>query len=717
MAKCDKSLEAIDLDRAYTAPRKAKWAENKRINGLDTETSDGDIFCISVCWEGEKPMVQHNDREKLTSKQVWQVLTDHKARSSLNMWYNLDFDANVVLNHVCSEEQLAELVVSGTTLANSDRTYRQYMDTDKELRKGEYLITYIQSKFLEIKDHNSHIYTHYDASQFFYTSLENAVTEWLGESKANDGLEAGLFGSQTPNQLRETVAESDCVTWTNLSLTYNVSKGDKWTIHNAKSYISKNWSDILKYAQIDAELVRDLWQEAVNVGEELDIPMGRPFSTGYLAESYLDNRLREKPGLGPMPMAKMAWESYAGGRFEVLKRGNVGRVAGPDINSAYPAVLAELPDPKTLRWKRAKHASISEIETADYGFMTVKVSTDPTREIQPFAVKDEKQDKLVYPSPQNTEITVVKDIFIHAYNQGYVTDYEVIDCWLGYKTEGTTFPFDFIPELYDNRKTAEANGLEKRGLLLKIVLNSMYGKTCQTTPKRRELAESTELELHESYVPDMSLPKMIREKYSEGFIESLTAGAWFNPFLASYITGLTRLELHKQICKHDLEENTVMLATDCVMIEEKPFEESNFVENLVQDGLGYWDMEYKGDAFVLGAGVYQIDFDTCQKGCKDNCNKFSHKHKVKTRGFSEADLEKGLVNAAEKANGHIEIESTRPQTISEIIWSNEELSQVGNFLEQERKIKPEMDTKRKWSENTDFKKLLSTCETSLPLKI
>lgn len=685
MAKSDRSLEEIDLNRAYTGPRTAAWGTDKRINGLDTETVDGDIFAISVAWDGSEGMVQHNDREPLTPSQIWQVLTDYKARSALNMWYNLDFDANVLLKAVLDKESLAELVVSGAT------------ETE------EYQITYIQSKFLEIKHkENRNVCTHYDASQFFYTTLENAVSEWLDESKANDGLEAGLFGSNDPQQLEKIVENSDSLYWFELP----VSEGDEWTLRHAWQYITDNWTDILHYAQRDAELVRNLWQKAVEVGESLEIPMGRPFSTGYLAESYLNFHMREKPGLGPREMAKIAWDSYAGGRFEVLKRGNVGRVVGPDINSAYPAILSELPDPKTLRWKRANNASISEIESSDYGFIRANVTTDPNRAIQPFAVKHEKQDKLVYPALTNQEVTCVKDIFIHAHKEGYILDYEPKEIWLGYETEGTWFPFNFVKPLYQDRQEAKKNGYGQRETLLKIVLNSMYGKTCQTTPKRRELGEPTDLENHENYVPDLSLPKLIREKYSEGFIESLQAGAWFNPFLASYITGLTRLELHKRITQYGLEDNTIMLATDCLMIEEEPFKKTDFKKDLVKDGLGYWDMEYSGGAFVIGAGVYQIDFDSPEKPPK-----------VKTRGFSEADLEKGLVNAAQKANGHIDIESTRPRTVAEVIWSNQELGNVGNFLRHEREIKPEMDTKRQWPSDTGFQELLEACQQSRPIEI
>lgn len=692
MAKSDTPLDELELSRAYSPPHEAAWADTKAIHGFDTETIDGDVFMLSMAFEGYGGYVEESGGKILDSEEVWDYLTHKRARSALNMWYNLDFDADVILKSQLNSDQLAVLKVN-----NRVTEPLEAMENDDV--EAIWDITYIPTKFLKIKDQHGHNYTHYDASQFFFSSLESAADEWLDAHKLSDTVETGLFGSNDSDRLREVVEGSDVAEWSDLP----VSPGDEWTIDHAKDYIERNYSEIKKYARKDAELVRDLWCEAVAVGEEIGIPMGRPFSTGYLGESYLNEHLYEKPGIGPYEMAKFAWESYAGGRFEVIKRGDIGRVAGPDINSAYPAVISTLPDPKTLQWEYVEYPTVEKLKSADYGFVRATVSTDESRPIQPFAVKDTSDDILKYPALRDHDLTCLKEIFVNAWENDYLTDYEVKEAWIGHANSGTDYPFSFVEDLYAERQQAKAAGKSKLELLLKIVLNSMYGKFCQTTPKREKLTGARELEPHENFVPTLSLPDYIRTEYENGFVEWLEAGAWFNPFLAAYTTGMTRLQLHQSILEHGLEEDTVMLATDCLMIEQPAFDQSGFREAKVKDGLGNWDYDYEGHAFVVGAGIYQVD-----RTDKDET-------KVQTRGFREADLGAGgLREAAEKANGHINIESYRPKSLGEAIWLGQDVSDVGAFTENERSLNADMDSKRQWHTEASFDNLLDGVQESEP---
>ena len=652
MSKSDTPLDDISLAKAYKPPTKPKWASDKQINGFDTETADGNIFMLSVAWEGEAGEYAENNGEFVPSETLWDYITHKKARGSLNMWYNLNFDANVLLSHLLTDKQLAILTTSARVEADG------------------YEITFIPGKFLKVRDEHGNTCTHYDASQFFYTSLDKAAKKWLNKGKRS-GIDTSKFGK----------------------------KDEKSSVND---YILKHWFAIRKYAKVDAELVRDLWKEAVKTGEELDIPMGLPFSTGYLAESYLNHKMPEKPGIGPKDMANLAWDSYKGGRFEIFKRGDVGKVAGPDINSAYPYVFSMLPDPKTLRWEREQSANIEAISNADYGFVKITVTTDSSRTIQPFGVKVD--GKLKYPALEEKEITVVKDVFIHAYENGLIEDFTLQDCWLGYETVGTHYPFDFINSMYETRKEFEANGYMKKGLLLKIILNSMYGKTCQTTPKREAVTDEIDLGSNQEFVPSLSLPKMLREAYENGFVETLECGHWFNPFLASYITSITRLELHKRVLEYGLEDDTVMMATDCLMVQKEAYDNSNFENDLVEEGLGNWDYDYAGKAFVIGAGVYEVE-------------KEDGSTKTVTRGFREADLEGKLKDACEGSDGAITIESLRPKTIAEAVWHGQKISDVGQFLEFSRELKPDMDDKRKWLGEADFSDYLEGTQNSKPLII
>lgn len=653
MAKSDTPLQEIVLDRAYTPPRKPAFSGDKPINGFDTETADGKVFALSFAYDGFGGAVEES-KEYLQPSQILDKITNRQCRSAINVWYNLDFDANVILASILDKEQLAEVNTLNTTQTKN------------------FEITYVKGKFLSMKDQNGNSYTHYDVSQFFYGRLENAVNQWLGETKANDGIDTKKFGDADGH---------------------------------VNSYIDNRYDKIAKYARKDAVLVRDLWKKAVEVGEDLGVPMGKPYSTGYLGESYLNAQLNWKPGIGPRPMAKLAWDCYHGGRFEVFKRGKTGPVVGPDVNSAYPYIISNLPDPATLQWAKIDNPTVEELRQYDYGFIDGVVSTNKNRTIQPFAYKVD--DKLKYPILIDKPVQTLKEIFTHAVDNNLVTDYTLNTAWVATEVSDTRYPFEFLKPMYETRKDFESKERQGdynplAGQWLKIILNSIYGKTCQTTPKRERLEGEITLEKFQHFISPLSLPKLIRGAYEEGIIEWLEAGAWFNPFIASYITGLTRLELHKRVLEYGLEEDTVMFATDSIMVERKPFEESGFDE-LVKEGLGNWDYDYYGkDSFVIGAGIYEVELD-------------NGKFKTMTRGFKEAQLDGTLTKTAQQSGEELSVESTRPNTLGEIVWHNEPISDIGKFEKRERGLRADFDDKRVWPNAKTYEKLLSEKQESKPI--
>jgi hypothetical protein len=650
MTKSDSSLEEIDLSRVTTRTSDITINETQAVNAFDTETADGRIFMLSYCFQDESGVID-NPYNFVRPDKIWNILTHYKCRNAQNMWFNLSFDADVLLSSVLSPKEISKLSVTG-----------------KIESKGKEII-YIPGKFLKIKDENRHTYTHYDAQQFFYDNLDNAAKEWLDKGKTG-GIKTEKFG-RNGLELNE--------------------------------YIKENYKTIKIYAEKDAKLTRNLWLKLRQKATNLDIPINKPISTGYLAQEWLDYHLPHRPGFGPKQMGSMAWNSYAGGRFEIYERGKIGNVIGVDINSAYPNILSQLPDPSTLKWQRYDNPSYDKIKQADYGFVRVNVTTDKSKRIQPFAIK--LNDVVKYPAMRDKTITVVKDIYTFAKENGYLVEDTVKEVWLGNETKGTKFLFTDIPELYADRKIAESKGKMKKGLLLKIILNSMYGKFCQTTPKRKSLKEKKELSNSEKIVPSISLPKRIKKELQEEIVENLEAGPYFNPFIASYITGKTRLQLHKAVEESGLVEHTIMLATDCIMVRKQPFEDSNF--ELVDETEGYekqlgeWEKEYAGSGYVIGAGVYEI-----QK---------PDGFKTKTRGFREKDIqEKSLVKEV-KEKGGIMANVERPMSLKEAVWSGEEISDIGAFDNSERTINPNMDEKREWEDELTWEKFISETQESKPI--
>lgn len=649
MAKTDTPYDDINRSSVDKQLREATWLDGKEIVAFDTETSSGDIFMISVSGPGYT-LVIDNDGESLTPERIFNTLTKKRFRGKCNVFFNLKFDASVILK-VLPQEKCEKLRINGLI------EYKQYE------------IKYIPGKFLKITDGNNHNYEYFDIAQIFGSSLSEAVDSWLENAEKNEeNIDTKQFDSQR--------------------------------------YIDKHYKSIKKYARKDAKLTRRITIQLFNEAEQnQNIPCGRPYSTGYLASQYLTQRIDHKIGYGPDKMQRMAWESYTGGRFEVFNRGQIGDIVGPDINSAYPDILSNLPDPSSLSWygSQTQSITINDIRKADYGFIKATISTNKNKRIQPFATKINGTQ--TYPALDSVELTVIRDIFLFALDNGYITDYQIENVILGDTTEQTRYPFNFMPDKYSERKHLEASGNHNAADTTKITLNSMYGKTLQTIWD--VLDYDMEISVSEAQDKDN-----IRVDRQSGIVykEELRAGSFFNPFIGTYTTGLTRLELHKTVEELGLVDDTILFATDCIMVDKDAYDKSNFEKKLENENdsyaeqLGKWDKDYEGNAFVIGSGVYQVDTE-------------NDKQKTVSRGFGSLD-ESDLVKRAKNAGKEpINTGNHRPIGFSEAIHSqNLTVKDIGRFDKATKKLYADFDGGRQWERNgVTFNDLLEKQEDSKPV--
>lgn len=689
MSKSDTPVELIDTDRARKPLGEPDFAGDTPIAALDSETADGDIFALGVYYaDSEEYREIVKTDETISGLDVLNFLTSKGMRNTINVWFNLNFDANVVLKAL-PRENLQDI--------------RIHNSTEFTLDGKTFEITYIPKKCLRISDGNGNSYDHYDASQFTYAGgLEDSAEAWLGvdDGKENDDVDVERFGLNDDG--------------------------------NPNDYIAEKESKIRRYLRVDCRLTAEIFEEIVRTAEnDVDpaIPFGKPFSTGYVAADYIRNRSEYKPGYSSEAVQSAAWKTYRGGRFEVVKRGHVGDVAGPDINSAYPAVMSELPDPSTLEWtlygegnrrRDISDLSLADVRDFDYGFLKVRVTTDADRPVQPFAVKNPGEGgRVEYPAVDDAEIWVLKDIFEYAEAEGFITDYDLQTAVLGRETDATKYPFGFFKDLYDRRKTLEDNDRGRPAKLLKIVMNSIYGKTCQTTVNHVEPGEFMENAdgFEDGKLRKQDIPEgydLVTDHRGKPYLEYQSAGRLFNPFLATYITGRTRLKLFRGVVDNNLENDVIMLATDCLMFDRDAFEGTDLHTAAEADpddyaeALGGWDYDYVGDAFVVGSGIYQVDrYD------KDET-------KMGLRGFKDFysdsnDFDTLREAAEEYADGGIPVTTTRPVTYGDILHKGGKLSEIGRFRESERTLSADMDTKRRWNRSgPSFGRLLEGAEGSAP---
>lgn len=643
-------IDSISKEKVSKKLRQPAYHHGSPINAFDTETTEeGKIYLISYVYdkEGYGPaFVGNEDFTPLTDEELFNILVKNQTRQpAINVWANLDFDVNALIGTVLNEEDMEELA-----------------DTNKTsftVNGIEYDMMYIAHKFLSISDENGHKSMHYDILQFFNSSLENAAEEWLDIDKL--GLDAS----------------------------------------NLEQY---SWREITKYAMRDAVVTQELWKRFVDLGENtLGIPLGKPISTGFVAQHVVFDMLSEKPKWGSSHFQELARKAYHGGRFEVYRRGYFDNVIGLDINSAYPHHMSQMPDLDTCS-VQVTGGNIEDIRNADWGFVSTDISTDIQRNIQPFAIKDKNLRKHVcFPALNDYSLTCTIDEFLFALDNGYITDYDISKTGLVYEGSNTRRPFSFLEDWYDDRREYKHKSQEKGDkydkfqFIVKVIMNSVYGKTCQVTEKGEYLGDS------ETFTADKH--EYVTEGYSgkpiKGWYEG---GALLNPFYASYITALTRLQLHKAAIELGVEDSTIMFATDCLMIEADAVSQKQIDKMLKPEELGKWDYDYEGSAYVVGSGVYDVQKD-------------GEMIKMAKRGFREVTKTyDSWRQASEESEGTIELENERPAKFKEWLL-HEGHPRPSQFFRDQRKLSPDFDTKRNWEEEATFDRLLSSNHGSTPLEL
>lgn len=493
-----KSLPVTDfknLSLLYTKKHQDRRLASSSLRltcALDTETDqNGDIILIADS-DGKY-------LDKITPKSLISWLFSKRYQGKWNFFYNLTFDAEVILKTLGSD------ILS------------IYSKTRKlEFVFEEYKIQYIPSKKLAIKKgHHSAVF--FDIAQYYQSSLVNAYQ----------------------NNIKP------------LDASYLEMKSKRQSF--SKEYYRVNRKSVREYCVQDCKLTKELSDHWIKLFKEsFSFYPARWISSGYLAEKVLINHGIHIPKFDAIPyqVQDIAWRSYYGGRFEILKRGFIGVGHLYDINSAYPYALSQIPDLTKGKWVKRK----SIHPKSKLGFFKIECDIPDDTYIPPFPFRN--NNKIIFPSGKF--VTYVTLAELQACKEKL---YRILE---GYQfiTTSDIYPYrKFISELYKKRMELkqENNPLQ---LPLKVILNSIYGKTAQRVGNK--------------------------------------IGNLFCPVIASTITGHTRAMLYEFVSRHGINHNVVSFATDSVISTKKIDVDSQ--------KLGGFKLEKSAnDVYVLQNGIYRFD--------------------------------------------------------------------------------------------------------------
>ncbi len=468
-------------------------SELRPIYAFDTETYNENIFLIANS-EG-------NFLDDITPQSVLEFLSVKKYQKSWNFFYPLGYDAEVILK-----------------LLGKELYSYSWRKRDLVFNFEKYKITYIPDKCLRIaKGHHS--VSFYDIAQYYNSvKLVDAYQKNIGklpESYLEMKEKRDEFSLRLYNRNKKLIRNyciDDCL--------YTKKLAENWSksFNNAFGFYPVKW-----------------------------------FSSGYLAEKVLINNGIHFPMFNSISfeIQDLAFRSYVGGRFEMLKRGFIGNGYLYDINSAYPSAIAQIPDLAQGKWIKRK----SIHPDSKLGFFKILADIPDDKYIPPFPFR--KDGNIIFPSGKFITYVTLAELQA-CKNPDF---YQILES-SQFIPSSDTYPYrDFIQNLYLKRLELKQNDSPMQ-LPIKIILNSIYGKTGQKVNR--------------------------------------VIGNLFNPVLFAFITGFARAKLYEFVMENNIERQIVAFATDSICTTKKL--------NIDSTKLGEFSfVDSATDVFFLQNGFYRFN--------------------------------------------------------------------------------------------------------------
>ena len=556
------------------------------VYALDTETDENGNITVLADSNGN-----YLELDDITPEKVIKFLFSKRYQGSWNFFYNVTFDAEVILK------------IFGDLLYDYKKT------RILRFHYHDYIIEYIPQKKIAIrKGHHSSVF--FDIAQYYHESLFNAYLHNIGK-------------------LPEWYTEIK-----------------KKRSHFTRKYCEKYHNQVRKYCIQDCIYTKELANHWINVFfEAFDFYPQRFISSGYLAEKVLINNKIKIPLFKetPFEINEFAWRTYFGARFEILKRGFIGNAHLYDINSAYPYSLANIPDITKGKWKKSK----SLLDKSHLGFFKIQCDIPDGKYIPPFPFR--RNNKLIFPTGQFITYCTLAEL--RAYDEP--KHYKILESFQ-YLDNNPVYPYkEFIESIY-NKRLEFKNQNNPLQLPLKIILNSIYGKTAQRVGNK--------------------------------------IGNLFSPVIASSITGITRAMLYDFVQKHGIERDVVSFATDSIITTNKLDIDSTNLGDFSYDNSG-------NDVYVLQNGIYRFNGKWKKRGIGNLGNKqIEH------------------LDTIEKNDQLYQVMKILKVTRLKTAIISNSIKEIGKFKTFERLVNLNADRKRQWFEKlTDIndKKMID----SLPLSL
>lgn len=306
--------------------------------------------------------------------------------------------------------------------------------------------------------------------------------------------------------------------------------------------------EIRQYNALECVLLARMMEKVRNACSKVGIYPKLWTGAGQLAQSLMDNH-NMQDYIAPVPEELIEPTSCAffGGRFEILVQGIVDDIWEYDINSAYPAAMYDLPCIKHGSWEKRSSIEDATDITLCHLQWRPKEGYHPLWDPGPFMFR-EKDGSIIAPAIGSGWYWIPE---VRAAIASSVWDVRIDTVW-SWVPECNHKPFAWVPDLYTYRKSLPS----EEGIVLKLAINSLYGKTAQTIGKPR----------------------------------------YFSSVYSGMITSRVRAQVYEAALKMG---NCVMFATDAVYIKGK-----GKGGLILGDKLGEWEPHHFDHYFIMLPGLH-----------------------------------------------------------------------------------------------------------------
>ena len=499
--------------------------ELSRFIGVDGEggTIDG-VHRYLLLRIGDRALISPDRRTALSTEACLRFLVSYPVPGTL-VGYGFGYDVTMILTDV--DRLTLHRLFDRESRAYKDRGRVSYRPVHWRGYDLEHLPGKRFSVRRNIAGHTSNWRTVHDVIGFFQGSFIGALTAWE---------------IAPPTELERMTAEKA-----------------------QRAEFTELTDDTINYNQRECDYLRALMAQFRAATLEAGYSVTSWEGAGCLASAMLRKHSVPQPKTLPKPVEAMARAAYYGGRFEVSRVGVVPDVIEYDIASAYPYALTRLPCLSHGRWV--------PWQVGDAGLFVASLSWHSQRPWGPFPFR-RLDGSICYPAHGNG---VYWSPEIEA-AQRAGDDIRIDAGWTWVPYECDCEPYSFVPDVFRERRRL---GKSARGKILKLGLNSLYGKTAQS----------------------IGQPKYASAAH------------------AGLITSLTRARMLRVTAVHG--SAVVMIATDGIYLSGETLDPQLGVMRDGTAALGEWERDDVGTLFIVQPGVYFTPDGTVR---------------IKTRGVSARTL-------------------------------------------------------------------------------